>query len=318
MTFILPFSITKPDSKISFDSKIMLIGSCFAEEVGTLMQTHRMDVKLNPHGILFNSISISHTINDIVNNRVYEENDLTFDGAIWHSLHHHGRFSHPDKLQCLEKINQEIINSKKFLSETNWVIITLGSSWAYRDNNSLEIVANCHKLPSKHFQKELLFSVAQEESLQKTITQLKTLRPSLKIILSVSPVRYIRDGLIENNLSKAQLLSTVHHLIENNPNTYYFPAYELINDVLRDYRFFKEDMVHPNEQAIQYVWTQFITTYMDEATQEQLKEVNSFLQFQNHRPLHEHDREKHEIEKQEREAIISEKINQWKLKNRTF
>ncbi len=316
MNFILPFLIPKSEHKISFNDKLLYVGSCFAEEIGSLMHSHRMNVKLNPYGILFNSLSISRTIKDIINQRIYEAQDLIYDGSVWHSLNHHGRFSHPDKEQCLENINCEIREASSFLNNANWLVITLGSSWAYQNVNNNEVVANCHKLPAKLFQKVLLSSAMQQESLQETITKLKSLRPSLNIIFSVSPVRYIRDGLVENNLSKAQLVTTVNHLIAKNSNTYYFPAYELVNDVLRDYRFFKEDMVHPNEQAIQYVWSQFLEAYMDNDNLDFMNEVSSFLQFQNHRPLHPHDQEKHHNETLKREALITEKINQWKLQNK--
>lgn len=316
MNFILPFQIPKSENKIGFNNKLLFIGSCFAEEIGSMMYTHRMDAKLNPHGILFNSLSISSAITDIINQRIYEAHDLTFDGSVWHSFDHHGRFSHPDKTQFLENINKEILNANSFLKKTDWLIITLGSSWAYRYKSNNQIVANCHKMPSKLFEKVLLSSAMQEEALQSTISQLKQLRPSLNIILSVSPVRYVRDGLIENNLSKAQLLTTVHHLVSKNTNTHYFPAYELVNDVLRDYRFFKEDMVHPNEQAIQFVWSHFLETYMDKDNLELMKEVSSFLQFQNHRPLHPHDLAKHSNELQKKEALLLEKLNQWKRQNK--
>lgn len=316
MNFILPFLIPKPEHKIAFNDKLLFVGSCFAEEIGSLMHTHRMDVKLNPHGILFNSFSVSRTIKDIINQRIYEAHDLIYDGSVWHSLNHHGRFSHPDKEECLENINREIREASSFLNDANWLVITLGSSWAYQNINNKEVVANCHKLPAKLFQKVLLSSAMQQESLQETITEIKAIRPSLNIILSVSPVRYIRDGLIENNLSKAQLITTVHHLIAKNSDIYYFPAYELVNDVLRDHRFFKEDMVHPNEQAIQYVWSQFLETYMDKDNLDLMKEVSSFLQFQNHRPLHSHDLEKHHNEILKKEALILEKINQRKPQNK--
>ncbi len=318
MEFILPFQISKSENKIGFNNKLLFIGSCFAEEIGALMNTHRMDVKLNPHGILFNSLSISSAISDIINQRKYQAHDLIFDGLVWHSFYHHGRFSHPDATQCLENINQEIHNANAFLKDTDWLVITLGSSWAYRFKSNNEIVANCHKMPSKLFEKVLLSSAIQEEALQSTISQLKQLRPSLNIILSISPVRYVRDGLIENNLSKAQLLTTVHNLVSKNTNTHYFPAYELVNDVLRDYRFFKEDMVHPNEQAIQFVWSQFLETYMDKVNLDLMKEVSSLLQFQNHRPLHTHDRAKHSNELQKKEALLLEKLNQWKLQNKPY
>jgi hypothetical protein len=293
MELILPFQIPAPEQTIRFKDKVLCIGSCFAEEVGSLMDKHMFDMLVNPHGILFNSFSIIRALEDLVTHKQYTSKELVTQNNLWHSMHHHGRFSEAEPDRILSNINGSITEAHEFLRNAQWLCITLGSSWVYRYTETGEVVANCHKIPQQRFTKELLEAEVQTQRWNETIASLRKLNRDLKIIFTVSPVRYVRDGLVENNLSKAHLLTTVHALSDNDLNCFYFPAYELVNDVLRDYRFFKEDLVHPNEQAVRFVFDQFIDTYLDKGERGLFDEISSYLKFSSHRPLHERETATH-------------------------
>ncbi|MCX6188910.1 MAG: GSCFA domain-containing protein [Bacteroidetes bacterium] len=289
MDFILPFALSPTDYSFGYKNKTVCLGSCFAQEIGELLHDYKFNLLLNPHGILFNSESILRALNDYKENRQYNSNDLVFENNLWHSPHHHGSFSNADQAICLTSINTAITATHIYLQSAHWLFITLGTSWAFRNLNTDEIVANCHKMAQKNFKKEMLDSAQQITAWQAGIKKLKAFNSNLKILFTVSPVRYIRDGVVENNLSKAQLLTTVHSLCKHNPECHYFPAYELVIDVLRDYRFFKEDLVHPNKQAIKFVWEQFINNTLGSNDRVLFEEIGAYLKLVHHRPLHKSD-----------------------------
>ncbi len=299
MDFFLPFAVPKSQSMLSYHQKVIAIGSCFAQEIGGLLEKHKFNVMVNPHGILFNSKSIIRALNDYMNTTEYHSNDLLQENNLWHSLHHHGRFSKASKQLGIEGINKEISEAHRFLKNADWLLVTLGTSWAFRHIHTNEIIANCHKIPQLQFEKEILNSTKQTIDWQEVIEKLRIFNPKIKLLFTVSPVRYIRDGLVENNLSKSHLLTTVHSIVANNESCFYFPAYELVVDVLRDYRFFKEDLVHPNEQAVNFVWEHFINAYLNPKEFPIFKEIDAFLKFDYHKPLNEADanfhREKREM-----------------------
>ncbi|HEY6162598.1 MAG TPA: GSCFA domain-containing protein [Bacteroidia bacterium] len=285
MLFHLQFPITPLPEKFDHQNKIVMTGSCFAEEIGCLMERYKFPVQLNPNGILYDPQSISEAVSSWLVPKAYSEKDLFFYNDTWNSLKHHGRFSHPDKSACLGRINASREKAHTQLKNAKWLVITFGSAWMYRHKASNSIAANCHKLPARDFDKEL----ADEAGLEKTYTdlfeKLRTFNPSLNILLTVSPVRYVRDGVVENNLSKAVLIKLVHSLV-NAKNVFYFPAYELVTDDLRDYRFFKEDLVHPNEPAINYVWEKFTAFAFDEHTMQLHEKVKEVVAAAHHRTLH--------------------------------
>ena len=284
MDFRLEFTPKPFDLKINHQQNLLLVGSCFTEQIGTKLANHKFAVLDNPNGILFNPSSIANSISSYINHRQYTETDLFYQNECWNSWQHHSRFSHPDKKICLSAINESQSKANVFLKNADWLLITLGSAFVYELDNK-EVVANCHKVPTDKFSKRLLAADEIFADLQKMIEKAVAFNPQLKIIFTISPVRHLRDGFVENNRSKATLIQTVHQLTEKNNNCFYFPAYELIIDDLRDYRFFAEDMVHPNYAATNYVWEKFIATCIDEPSLQLMKEIAIIVAAKNHKPF---------------------------------
>ena len=284
MDFHLEFTPKPFDVKINHHHNLLLIGSCFTEQIGSKLFNHKFSVMDNPNGILFNPVSITKSISSYIDNEQYSKSDLFYQNESWNSWEHHSRFSNPDAEECLRLINESQTKAHSFLKEADWLLITLGSAFVYQlDNNS--VVANCHKVPTDKFSKRLLSVEEVITDLQTMIEKAVVFNPGLKIIFTISPVRHLRDGFVENNRSKATLIHAVHQLVEKNNNCFYFPAYEFIIDDLRDYRFFAEDMVHPNYAATNYVWEKFIATCIDESSQQLMKEIAIIVSAKNHKPF---------------------------------
>lgn len=285
MDFRLEFTPKPFDIKINHRHRLMLIGSCFTEQIGTKLANHKFSVLDNPNGILFNPVSICRSISSYIHNKQYQESDLFYQNECWNSWEHHSRFSHPDKQACLDGINESQSKANAFLKQADWLLLTLGSAFVYELENK-EVVANCHKVPTDKFSKRLLAADEIFSDLQQMIEKAVAFNPQLKIIFTISPVRHLRDGFVENNRSKATLIQAVHQLIEKNSHCFYFPSYELIIDDLRDYRFFAEDMVHPNYAATNYVWEKFIAACIDEPSLQLMKEIAVIVAAKNHKPFH--------------------------------
>ena len=284
MEFRLEYTPGPFDIKINHQQKLLLIGSCFTEQIGAKMALHKFSVLDNPNGILFNPVSIARSVSSYIVNKQYTETDLFYQNECWNSWEHHSRFSHPGKKECLHLINQSQTTAHHFLKAADWLLITLGSAFVYEGDNN-EVVANCHKVPTDKFNKRLLPVEEVIATLQNMMRQLLDFNPGIKIIYTISPVRHLRDGFVENNHSKAILINTVQQLTENDSNTFYFPAYELVIDDLRDYRFYAEDMVHPNYAATNYVWEKFVAAVIDESSQKIMKEINEINAAVNHKPF---------------------------------
>lgn len=284
MEFRLEFSPKIFEQKINHSHRLFLTGSCFTEQIGNKLSNCKFQIIDNPNGILFNPISISKSIQNYIDNKQYMPDDLFLNNEIWGSWDHHTRFSSVSQDECLSKINQSQNHAHQFLKTADWILITLGSSFVYelKDGN---VVANCHKVPTDKFNKKLLNSGEIKSCLKSTIESLRIFNPGIKIIFTISPVRHLRDGFIENNRSKANLINAVHEIANDYTNAFYFPAYELIIDDLRDYRFFAEDMVHPNYQATNYVWEKFIYTCIDDSSKELMKEIGIITSARNHKPF---------------------------------
>ncbi|MEI8060115.1 MAG: GSCFA domain-containing protein, partial [Ferruginibacter sp.] len=271
MNFHLEFFPKKLDTPIKHQHQLFLIGSCFTEQIGNKLKQFKFRVLDNPNGILFNPISISKSISSYIKNKQYIETDLFYQNESWNSWEHHSRFSHPEKEECLRIINTSQQLAHHFLKTTDWLLITLGSAFVYELENN-KVVANCHKVPTDKFNKKILIVEEVVTALQNIISEVKMYNPFTKIIFTISPVRHLRDGFVENNRSKATLINAVHQILSD--EVLYFPAYELVVDDLRDYRFYAEDMVHPNYSATNYVWEKFITTCIDEPSQLLMKAIN--------------------------------------------
>ena len=283
MNFILPFPIKKFTKQVNIQQAMMLMGSCFAEEIGEKLTERKFNAQINPHGILYNPISICSAVTDYMENKKYTEKDIFHHDELWRSFDHHGKFANVECKVCIENINHKINEAHNQLKNAKWLVLTFGSAFAYTHNNT--VVANCHKLPAAQFKKILLSKEEIVSTWQKQIAVLKELNPQLNILFTVSPVRYIRDGVIENNRSKGILLDVVHTLMEQHTNCFYFPAYEIVIDELRDYRFFKEDLVHPNALAINYVWQKIVDAVCDEETKNFITDYEPIMKSLQHRDL---------------------------------
>lgn len=268
---------------VEFNGGVVMMGSCFAESIGQLLSKHRFNVDVNSHGILFNPISICNALYDLVENRVYTSQDLVAHQEKYVSLNHHGRFSTSSTEETLEAINESIHSARRALITCETLVLTFGSANAWKYRKTGQIVANCHKIPQKAFEKTLITHQEIEQSLIQVIRKIRELNPKINIVLTVSPVRYYRDGIVANNLSKSHLLIACHNLTRE-PGLLYFPAYEFVMDDLRDYRFFKEDMIHPNEQAILYIWKKFQQWCMSPEVIEKVERIGALLKGLDHRP----------------------------------
>lgn len=290
LKFKLTLEAKPSDKSMSYADKIFLIGSCFTENIGAKLQNHLFETKENPHGILFNPVSVCNALEDYISNKKYAESDLFLLNDVWNSWHHHSRFSGVTKQEALENINKSINEAHHFLKSANHLIITLGSAWLYTLNENAPqykgtVVANNHKAPSNWFSKKIMQPAELIEDLKSLVVKLKAFNPELQIIFTISPVRHLREGLVENNRSKAVLIHAVHELILSDLDVVYFPAYEYVIDDLRDYRFYAEDLVHPNFAASHYVWDKLVETYMNPETQAIMKQVAELQLAINHKPF---------------------------------
>ena len=264
-----------------------MLGSCFTEYVGDFLYKYLFDVTVNPFGVIYNPLSVKRGLEALMHKDQYSEDDLDLHNELWFSFDHYTKYSDTTKAGALGKINADFLVAKQQLQSAAFLIITFGTAYTYRYKASGEIVCNCHKIPASEFDRFLLSpkSIIQEYS--KLIPELLALNPELQIIFTVSPVRHLKDGLKENQRSKATLLLAIHELADHFPESvHYFPAYEIMMDDLRDYRFYDEDFVHPNKQAIEYIWERFLETAITSESQSIISEIVPLLKDKGHRPLH--------------------------------
>jgi hypothetical protein len=250
------------------------------------MKDLKFQLVQNPTGIIYNPLSIIECVEYMMDKKKFDESDLQLYNDVWFSFQHHGKFSDTDKGKCLANMNDAISAASEFLIHTDYLFITFGSAYIYTHNETNVVVANCHKLPSSTFTKSLLDIQTIKEIGLKTFERLCNINPRLKIIFTLSPVRHWNDGAIENQISKSILSVAIHEIIKNHSSCYYFPAYELMMDDLRDYRFYAEDMLHPNRIAIDYLWNEFSDSFFETETQNILKDIQKLIDAKNHRPFH--------------------------------
>jgi hypothetical protein len=289
MDLMLKLNIPKPQQQISFRDKILSVGSCFTEHIGNALKDLKFGVLQNPNGILFDPASVCKSLQSYTNDQNFNGDDLFQLNELWHSWDYHSRFSSPSKQNVIENINRSKSEAHLFLKNADWVIITLGSSFSYwlkKEKESAAGVANCHRAPAQWFEKHLSSVKSTTQGLEETVDRLKTFNYKLKFIFTISPVRHIRDGVIENNRSKARLIESVHQVVNNMPHCYYFPSYELVIDVLRDYRFYAEDLVHPNYLATDFVLENFIDAYISEESRPAINEIKKLNISRKHRSAH--------------------------------
>lgn len=279
-------SIPKAPFAFSYTEQTVLLGSCFAENIGKKLEEGKFKTDLNPFGTLYNPSSIASAIRMLLRPERFTGDDLFRHEGVYHSFSHHSRFSSPSETECLENINGRLFSSTEIIRKARRMIITLGTAWVYRLRSTGKIVSNCHKLPEKMFDRQMLSVNEITAEWKSLLLSLWEQNPELKILFTVSPIRHWKDGAHGNQLSKATLLLAVEQLQKEFPGqTTYFPAYEIMMDELRDYRFYADDMLHPSLQAIEYIWERFTETMLSREAQAILKEWKDIQKAINHKPF---------------------------------
>jgi len=270
---------------IDYNARVLLLGSCFSENIGTKFEYYKFNSTQNPFGILFHPKAIENLICNSLHQKKYTEKELFFKEERWHSFEVHSNLSNTNKDALLTLLNNAVLETKKQVEKASHIIITLGTAWVYKHTETNSIVANCHKVPQKEFTKELLSVAEITESLQTILTEINNVNKNCTVVFTVSPVRHLKDGFVENTRSKAHLITAIHKVLQNN-KTVYFPSYEIMMDELRDYRFYQEDMLHPNKTAILYIWEKFVSVFFTENCQKTMKEVALIQKGMAHKPFH--------------------------------
>ncbi|MFL9845085.1 GSCFA domain-containing protein [Flavobacterium rhizosphaerae] len=288
MQFATSVPIAEGSPKIDHESNIVSLGSCFAMNIGQKLDYFKFSNTINPFGILFHPLALEKAIDFAVNNKTFTEADIFFYNEHWHCYDAHSDLSDTNAGVLIKKLNKAGRLLAEKLRNASHIIITLGTAWVYRQNTTRNLVANCHKVPQAAFTKEILTVDAIMQSLQNIAELVYQLNKNVQIIFTISPVRHIKDGFTENQWSKANLISALHQLLKtenSKTKTWYFPAYEIMMDELRDYRFYAEDMLHPSQTAIHYIWECFTNAWINNEAQHTMKEIDSIQKGLQHRPF---------------------------------
>lgn len=316
MKFRTEVDIKPSQKKIEIEDKIFSIGSCFASEMSDLFEKGQLQTVNNPFGTIFNPFSINNSVKRLHDSEFYHEDELITYHEEFISLDHHSSFDTRFIHQTLDKINKKIEEGNHFLQDSNWVIITYGTSFIYEFEPKQKLVANCHKIPQKFFEKRLLTNQELNDSIYDTIINLKDIcKDDLQILFTVSPVRHTKDGMIENQFSKSKLITAVHEVISQFENCHYLPIYEIVMDDLRDYRFYKDDLIHPNSQAVNYIFEKFGEAYFSETVKDFIKENFKINQALEHRTSDEKDPKFIEFREKLNQRIEVQKL---KVKHKIF
>lgn len=285
MIFRTELSIPAFEAKISHQSKVVLLGSCFSENMSQRFEYFKFDVHSNPFGTIFNSFSLLNLIKRTIQKNYFTIDEVIFHHDIYQNVEVHSSMSQLSAQELLQKLNQTIDSFYEQLRLGSHLFITLGTSWVYQELASGNIVANCHKIPQNKFEKKLISTLENYDYLDQMVQILTEFNPKLAIIFTVSPVRHLKDGMIENQVSKSNLISAVYQILQKNKEINYFPSYELVMDDLRDYRFFTADLLHPNELAIQYIWEKLTQSFCSENTIKLMKEIDVIQKSLSHKPF---------------------------------
>lgn len=280
-------SLPKISNKLSYRRNFLMAGSCFTENIGNYLQDHCFPIQTNPCGILYNPASIADCLGFLVSGHQFEESDLFQANGLWNNFYFHSRFSDPDKSKALSAMNSSMAKATAQLRTASHLFLTFGTSWIYREKESGQVAANCHKLPASRFNRERLTVEEMSDQWIGLIKQLLTINSSLTIILTISPIRHLKDGSFENQVSKSGLFLLVERLVSHfgTDNIIYFPSYELVLDELRDYRFYASDMVHLSETAISFVQEKFNEVFLDTESREILSKIVKIVKALSHRPF---------------------------------
>lgn len=287
MSFFTEISIPEFPWKMDYLKSMMLMGSCFTENIGQKLLDLKFDVDMNPFGILYNPESIANSLKILLEKRIFTEKDLFNDQGLWNSFYHHSRFSNIDRKVALDKINNRISTSHDFLESADFLIITFGTAWVYELKDTGQIVSNCHKVHASEFKRFRLKVHEITEVYRELLEEIWKFNPGVKIIFTVSPIRHWKDGAVENQLSKASLLLAIDQLIRGYGDQVcsYFPSYEIMMDELRDYRFYAEDMLHLNPVATDYIFERFSKVMISAESKEISKKILKLKKSMDHRPV---------------------------------
>lgn len=288
MRLTTPVQVEKADFDINHQSKMLLIGSCFAENIGNKLSNLKYNTLINPFGIIYNPNSIATLLSRVLQQNEFTENNLHKNSELWFSFEHHSFLNSLNKTQHLKKINKILKETRQFLKTTNVLILTFGTAFVYKYKPDDSIVANCHKVPNTQFEKSRLSVKEIVTNFYEILKLLFQFNPKLKVIFTISPVRHVKDGIVNNTKSKAILHLAVEQLInEYSKKCTYFQAYEIMMDELRDYRFYKDDLLHPTKLAVEYIWEKFESSYFSTETFELNRKIISILQQLYHQPNNE-------------------------------
>ncbi len=280
--------IKKEDNHIDYSSKLLLLGSCFSQNIGDKLAYFKFRSLQNPFGILFHSLAIENLIARAVDKKLYTEEDIFYFNERWQTYDAHSDLSATTKEDLLSSLNSALIATRAQIETGTHIILTLGTAWVYKLKETNTIVANCHKVPQKEFEKYLLPVSEIVFSLESVIKKIQTINKQVKILFTISPVRHLKDGFVENQRSKAHLITAIHSLLSSRSDSSvgYFPSYELMMDEMRDYRFYAQDMIHPNQLAIDYIWEKFKDTWTSNGAQETMNKIDDIQKGLRHRPFH--------------------------------
>lgn len=271
-------------TEIRYSDRMLLLGSCFAENIGKLLLANKFCCDVNPYGILYNPLSIAKALEEMLEGKTYSEKDLFEADGMWHSWMHHSNFSSDSSAEeCLHRINGRLIKASESLASTEWLIVTWGTAFVYEHEG--QVVGNCHKQPDRLFVRRRLSVDEIVEKWAGILSNYKKLNPSLKVLFTVSPIRHAKDGMHGNQLSKSTLLLAIDQFCEMFSYCHYFPSYEILMDELRDYRFYADDMLHPSSMAVEYIWECFCQTYFSKDTLQTMKEWNEIQKALQHKPF---------------------------------
>lgn len=270
-------------NQIDYHSNVLLFGSCFSENIGKKLDYFKFQNNQNPFGILFHPKAIETLISNAIEYKQYSEEDLFFHNEQWHCFDAHSKLSNTSKVDLINQLNRQIDLTSSKLKTASHIIITLGTAWVYREIKTDNIVANCHKVPQKQFEKELLSVESITNLLKNILSLIRGVNYNASVVFTVSPIRHTKDGFIENTQSKAHLLTAIHQVINN--QSFYFPSFEIMMDELRDYRFYNEDMIHPNPLAINYIWDTFKSVWISDESLKVMVEVDTIQKGIEHKPF---------------------------------
>lgn len=278
-------NVTVPDFSVDYNSKLMMLGSCFAENMGGRFSYYKFDVDVNPCGIVYNPLSVANALRLVIEGKRFKGEDLFQVGGKWASLFHHGAFSSTDQAVCLNRINERLERANRNLGALDLLVITWGTAWVYKYTKEGVVVANCHKIPSQEFER---YRLSVEDIVAEYVPLIESLRqvnPGVRVVFTVSPIRHWKDGAHGNQLSKATLLLAIDQLQERLDHVYYFPAYEIVLDELRDYRFFADDMLHLSGFTIDYIWERLLYSYISPEVLGLMNQIGRINRGVAHRPF---------------------------------